>query len=146
MAPAALAQESQADASGERSHGKRSPGNHRRPMHDSMNDQRERNGSGENNGAVKAPANPRGEGDEKIGEPDGDLGGADEQENDERCEVHNQRQMPTALAEKFLGGNDHQSKNEIPEQEDERQIVSADMLELEQIHNRQEDRKSTRLN
>jgi hypothetical protein len=33
--------------------------------------------------------------------------------------------MPTALAEKFLGGNDHQSKNEIPEQEDERQIVST---------------------
>src|SRR5713226_181891 len=105
MAPAALAQESQADASGERSHGKRSPGNHRRPMHDSMNgytnDQRERNGSGENDGAMKAPANSRGEGDEKIGEPDGDLGGADEQEN-------------------------------------ERQIVSADMLELEQIHNRQD--------
>ena len=107
-------------------------------MNGYTNDQRERNGSGENNGAVKAPANARGEGDEKIGEPDGDFGGTDEQENDERREIHNQRQMPTALAEKFLGGNDHQSKNEIPEQEDERQIVSADMLELEQVHNRQD--------
>src|SRR5229473_1579671 len=128
MAPAALAQESQADASGERSHGKGSPGNHCGPMHDSMNgytnNQRERNGSGENDGAVKAPANSRGEGDEKIGEPDGDLGGTDEQENDESCEVHNKRQMPTALAEKLLGGNDHQSKDEIPEQEGKPQSSS----------------------
>src|SRR5260370_42136123 len=125
MAPAALAQESQADASGERAHGKRSPGNHRGPVHDSVNgytnDQRERNGSRENDGAVKAPANARGEGDKKIGEPDGDLGGTDEQENDESREVHDKRRMPTALAEKLLGGTDHQGKDQIPEQRDERQ-------------------------